>query len=105
MPLLLDFLRSRGASNELSPNQAVDKLLTYFREPGALRLPAGNRKPSEPPASGRMLGAIGEQIDQPESRLATLRRSLNPLSRFDFGVLSGKLACCARWQAKEPQGR
>ena len=33
---LLDFLRNRGASNELPPRQAVDKLLAYFREPGAL---------------------------------------------------------------------
>jgi hypothetical protein len=96
---LLDFLRNRGASNELSPKQAVDKLLTYFREPGRfdhLLEAAG----SEPPRVRAMLGAIGEQIGQPESALAPLRRSLNPLSRFDFGILSA-LAHARRWQAKE----
>ena len=47
-----------------------------------------------------MLGAIGEQIGQPESALAALRESLNPLSRFDFGILAA-LAHARRWQAKE----
>jgi Family of unknown function (DUF6088) len=96
---LLDFLRNRGASNELSPKQAVDKLLTYFREPGRFKrlLEAAE---SEPPRVRAMLGAIGEQIGQSESALAPLRHSLNPLSRFDFGVLSA-LAHARRWQAKE----
>jgi hypothetical protein len=47
-----------------------------------------------------MLGAIGEQIGQPDSVLAGLREGLNPLSRFDFGILAA-LACARRWQAKE----
>jgi hypothetical protein len=95
----LDFLRNRGASNELSPKQAIDKLLTYFREPGRFDrlLEAAD---SEPPRVRAMLGAIGEQIGQRESALARLRCSLNPLSRFDFGILSG-LAHARRWQAKE----
>jgi hypothetical protein len=98
---LLDFLRNRGASNELTPKQAVERLLAYFREPGRFErlLEAGA---SEPPRVRAMLGAIGEQIGQPESALAPLRRSLNPLSRFDFGVLSA-LAHARRWQAKERQ--
>jgi hypothetical protein len=98
---LLDFLRNRGNSNELPPNQAVDKLLSYFREPGRFKrlLQAAG---SEPPRVRAMLGAIGEQIGQHENALAPLRRSLNPLSRFDFGVLSA-LAHARRWQAKERQ--
>ena len=98
---LLDFLRNRGASNELPPRQAVSKLLSYFREPGRFErlVKAGG---SEPPRVRAMLGAIGEQIGQHESALAPLRRSLNPLSRFDFGVLSA-LAHARRWQAKERQ--
>jgi len=96
---LLDFLRNRGASNELPPKQAVDKLLTYFREPGRFErlLEAAG---SEPPRVRAMLGAIGEQIGKPESALASMRHSLNPLSRFDFGVFSA-LAHARRWQAKE----
>src|SRR6202035_3483457 len=76
---LLDFLRNRGMFSELSPEETVDKLLEYFREPGRF-----NRllkvAPSEPPRVRAMLGAIGQQLNQPKSRLSELRRSLNPLS-------------------------
>ena len=96
---LLDFLRNRGASSELSPKATVQKLLQYFREPGRfdriLRIAE-----SEPPRVRAMLGAIGQQLDQPERRLAGLRNGLNPLSRFDFGILS-VLAHAKQWQAKE----
>jgi hypothetical protein len=98
---LLDFLRNRGTSSELSPDETAAKLLQYFREPGRF-----NRlmkvAPSEPPRVRAMLGAIGEQIGQPENSLAELRAGLNPLSRFDFGILA-VLAYARRWQAKERQ--
>ncbi len=96
---LLDFLRNRGKSSELSPEETVDKLLDYFREPGRfdrlLKI-----APSEPPRVRAMLGAIGQQLGQPESRLSALRRSLNSLSRFDFGNLA-VLEYAREWQAKE----
>jgi hypothetical protein len=44
-----------------------------------------------------------EQIGQPESVLDELRATLNPLSRFDFGILAA-LAYARRWQAKEDSG-
>ena len=47
-----------------------------------------------------MLGAIGEQIGKKGTILGRLRASLNPLSRFDFGLLAG-LRSAKRWQAKE----
>jgi hypothetical protein len=96
---LLDFLRNRGASSELSAEETVDKLLGYFREPGRferLLKIAG----SEPPRVRAMLGAIGQQLGQPGSRLSVLRKSLNPLSRFDFGDLAA-LEHARQWQAKE----
>jgi|SRR5271157_187320 len=96
---LLDFLRNRGASSELPPEDMVERLLECFREPGRFErlLEAA---PSEPPRVRAMLGAIGEQIGQPENVLAELRESLNPLSRFDFGILAA-LSYARRWQAKE----
>ena len=96
---LLDFLRNRGASSELSPKETVEKLLGYFREPGRFErlLKAA---PTEPPRVRAMIGAIGEQLGQPESRLSELRAGLNPLSRFDFGILA-VLAYARQWQAKE----
>jgi hypothetical protein len=47
-----------------------------------------------------MLGALGEQLGKRPATLGRLRESLNPLSRFDFGLLSG-LPNAKRWQAKE----
>lgn len=100
---LLDFLRNRGESSDLSPEETVGKLLEYFREPGRFgRLL--KVAPSEPPRVRAMQGAIGQQIGQPESRLSALRKSLNPLSRFDFGGLAA-LEHAREWQAKERKTR
>jgi len=96
---LLDFLRNRGESSELSPEETVQKLLDYFGEPSRFE---GLSKiaESEPPRVRAMLGAIGQQLGQPESRLLALRKNLNTLSRFDFGCLAA-LEHAQEWQAKD----
>jgi Family of unknown function (DUF6088) len=99
---LLDFLRSRGKSSELSPEETVSKLLEYLREPGRFERLL-EVAPSEPPRVRAMLGAIGEQLSQAKKRLSLLRKDLNPLSRFDFGTLA-VLEHAGRWQAKEGKG-
>jgi uncharacterized protein DUF6088 len=99
---LLDFLRNRGAASELSPAETVEKLLEYFRQRGQFERLV-KVAASEPPRVRAMLGALGQQLGLPESRLSGLRKGLNPLSRFDFGTLA-KLAYAAQWQAKEPKG-
>ena len=53
-------------------------------------------------AHAKLLGAIGQQLGLPQDRLAALRKDLNPLSRFDFGILNA-LAHAKQWQAKERQ--
>jgi hypothetical protein len=100
---LLDFLRNRGETSELPPAETIEKLLGYFREAGRFERLL-NVAPSEPPRVRAMLGAIGQQIGQPDSVLAELRESLNPLSRFDFGILAA-LAYARRWQARERKSR
>jgi hypothetical protein len=95
---LLDFLRHRGVTSELSAEATVEKLIGYFRESGRFgRLLAIAL--SEPPRVQAMLGAIGQQLGKPASKLADLRRRLNSLSRFDFGILSA-LKYADEWQAK-----
>jgi len=47
-----------------------------------------------------MLGAIGEQLGKDPKPLLRLRAGLNPLSRFNFGVLAA-LDHAHHWQAKE----
>ncbi len=96
---LLDFLRNRGIASELPPPETVEKVLAYFREPGRferlLRI-----ADTEPPRVRAMLGAIGQQLEHPQNRLLSLRKGLNPLTRFDFGILAA-LAHAKEWQAKE----
>jgi hypothetical protein len=46
-----------------------------------------------------MIGAIGEQLGKTPDALRRLRNSLNPFSRFDFGLLAG-LRHARDWQAK-----
>ena len=95
---LLDFLRRAGRTSELSPEETVNRALVLCREQGRFdRLL--QVAPSEPPRVRAMLGAIGAQIGRKLETLKGLRESLNPVSRFDFGMLQG-LAHAGDWQAK-----
>lgn len=100
---LLDFLRQRGATSELSPADTVDRLLTLCKKPGRFTRLC-KVAATEPPRCRAMLGAIGQQLGRPARQLETLRRSLNPLSRFDFGKLAA-LEHSRDWQAQGERGR
>ena len=93
------FLRQAGRSSELSPEETVGKLKELLAEGGRferlLKVAA-----TEPPRVRAILGAVGEQIGKGSKGLHQLRASLNPFSRFDFGVLSA-LPNARAWQAKE----
>jgi hypothetical protein len=96
---LLDFLRRAGRTSELSPEETIRRTITLFSEKGRferlLRVAA-----SEPPRVRAMIGAIGRQLGKNRAALRRLRDSLNPFSRFDFGLLAG-LQHARDWQAKE----
>jgi len=96
---LLDFLRNRGGASELSPAETVSRLVVLAREKGRLDrlLQVAD---SEPPRVRAMLGAIAEQLGKPAGILKSLRSGLNPLSRFEFGILAA-LSHSRAWQAKE----
>ena len=80
------------------PEETVKRALALCREQGRFdRLL--KVAPSEPPRVRAMLGAIGTQIGKKLETLKGLRESLNPVSRFDFGMLQG-LAHAQDWQAK-----
>ena len=96
---MLDFLRRRGEASELSPEETVRRILELMSAGGRFeRLLAVSA--SEPPRVRAMLGAIGEQLGKGPQVLRRLRASLNPLSRFDFGVLAA-LDHARHWQAKD----
>ncbi len=95
---LLDFLRRGGRTSELSPKETVARTVSLLSEIGRFErlLKVAD---SEPPRVRALIGAIGEEIGKKPGALAQLRRSLNPLSRFDFGLLAG-LPSAPHWQAK-----
>jgi hypothetical protein len=96
---LLDFLRHAGKSSELSPDETirrtVDLLSERRRFERLLKI-----ADSEPPRVRAMLGAMGQQLGKNPAALRRLRESLNPFSRFNFGVLT-RLRHAREWQAKE----
>jgi hypothetical protein len=96
---LLDFLRQHGKGSELSPATTVERTLKLTAEKGRFERLLKVAQ-SEPPRVRAMLGAIGQQIGKKSKALQPLRATLNPLSKFDFGALSG-LAYAREWQAKE----
>ncbi len=96
---ILDFLRQGGKSSEFSPEETVNKLLEHFREKGQFERLIHVAE-SEPPRVRAMLGAIGQQIGSRKDVLLSLKKSLNPLSRFDFGNLI-TLKYAKQWQAKD----
>ncbi|MEG4852375.1 DUF6088 family protein [Microcoleus sp. B5-D4] len=95
---MLDFLRSRGKLSELSLTETKQRLLDYFREGSRFeRLLAV--ADAEPPRVRAMLGAIGQELRKSPKELEKLRKSLNPVSRFDFGKFSN-LSYAKEWQAE-----
>ncbi|MFB2895132.1 DUF6088 family protein [Aerosakkonemataceae cyanobacterium BLCC-F50] len=95
---MLDFLRSRGSLSELSSAETKQRLLEHFREEERFeRLVAVAS--SEPPRVRAMLGAIGQELKKSPLELEKLRKSLNPVSRFNFGKLSN-LRYAREWQAE-----
>lgn len=98
---LLDFLRQGGKTSELSPKETVKRLLKHFDEKHQFERLIQVAE-SEPPRVRALLGAIGQQIGCQKNILVTLKRSLNPLSKFDFGNLIA-LKYAKQWQAKDPK--
>jgi hypothetical protein len=97
---LLDFLRRGGQYSELSPEETVDRMFSLLAEPGRFECLV-KVAPTEPPRVRALLGALGEQLGKPSQALRKLKVSLNPFSKFEFGLLSS-LPNARAWQAKEP---
>ncbi len=96
---VLEFLRLRAEPSELSVVETIQRLLALLAEKGRYsRLAVAAA--TEPPRVRAMLGALGEELGASKSLLKALRASLNPLTRFDFGVLA-ELESASPWQAKE----
>jgi len=99
---LLDFLRQRGRTSELSPEETTRRTLALLGNEDRFKQLAGVAN-TEPPRVRALLGALGEALAADATSLACLRQSLNPLSRFDFGAFAG-LPTASAWLAKTGSG-
>jgi len=97
---LLDFLRQGGRTSELSPEDTLNRVLQLLSEPGRLERLLNIAK-TEPPRGRALLGALGEHLGSTSQQIGRLQASLNPLSRFDFGLLAG-IPNARSWYAKAP---
>jgi hypothetical protein len=96
---LLDFIRGGGNTSELSAEKTVARVVQLLSDGHCYaRLFAVTS--TEPPRVRALLGALGEKVGATPAMLRELKASLNPLSRYDFGLLS-YLPNAARWQAKK----
>lgn len=95
---MLEVLRDRAQSSDLSPEETVQRLEALLADSDRYRRLV-QAAAYEPPRVRAMLGALGQEIGAPEELLNELRASLNPLSRFDFGRLRSA-SHAVEWQAK-----
>ncbi|MCA1844410.1 MAG: DUF6088 family protein [Actinobacteria bacterium] len=95
---ILETLRERARSSDLGPEETIRRLRRLLRDEDRFRRLV-TAATAEPPRVRAMLGALGQELGKPTRLLARLRRSLNPLSRFDFGALRS-LRHAREWQAK-----
>ena len=95
---LLELLRSRGLTSEMSELETIDRVLEIVSEPGCFEALV-DVAASEPPRVRAMLGALGQQLGKSQELLEGLRATLNPLSKFDFGLFT-HLKHAKQWQAR-----
>lgn len=95
---ILDFLRRGGKDSELTPEETTRRVLRLLSKSDTYAHLA-RVADSEPPRVRALLGAFGEQIGVKPAALNRLRQSLNPSSRFDFGMFAD-MPNAKAWQAK-----
>lgn len=95
---LLDFLRRGGRTGELPSELTIQKTLALLSERGRFER-LMNVADTEPPRVRALLGALGEQLGKEEATIRRFRISLNPYSKFNFGLFAA-LPNARSWQAK-----
>ena len=95
---LLEVVRDIKHVSDLSPLETVRTLRSLLTEDSArtriLRAASG-----EPPRVRAMIGALAETAGAEEGELLHLRKSLNPMTRYDFGPLA-VLSTARSWGAR-----
>jgi hypothetical protein len=98
---LLEFIRARGIFAETSANECYCRLERLLKEQLKMErlLDLCEVALGEPPRVRAILGAIVAYAELPKSLWEPLKASLNPLTKFEFGLFS-ELPNADQWQAK-----
>jgi hypothetical protein len=98
---LLEFIRARGTTAETSSSESIRRLRELLTSQLSASRLRGLREAAlaEPPRVRAILGALLAYAELHESLWEPLKTSLNPLTRFDFGLFS-ELPNAREWQAK-----
>ncbi|MBX3097236.1 MAG: hypothetical protein KF812_10270 [Fimbriimonadaceae bacterium] len=98
---LLEFIRERGKSAETNAVESYRRLKCLLKEQLQMDRLRELREVAleEPPRVRAMLGAIFAYAELPQGLWEPLKASLNPLTKFDFGLFS-ELPNAQEWQAK-----
>jgi len=94
---LLEILRDGASKSDLSPRQTWRKLRDIAKSDIRLSVVARVAL-DEPPRVRAMLGALADAAGYKGRPVQALRKSLNPLSRFDFGRLA-EIPNASEWHA------
>ena len=94
---ILELLRDRACTSDLGAEATCARLLDILGDQRSFER-LSKAALDEPPRVRAMLGAAGEQLGMDPHLLKQLRASLNPLSRYDFGMLKC-LPAAGDWQA------
>jgi len=95
---MLETLRKRASTSEFSREETLRRILEQLSATGRFEA-LMEVALTEPPRVRAMLGAMGQQLKKPKKYLQRLRASLNPASRYDFGLLAG-LQHAEFWNAR-----
>lgn len=95
---LLEVLRDINHLTDLSPPETTRKLRRVLADDLA-RSRVVRAAIGEPPRVRAMTGALAEAAGASETELKSLRKTLNPMTRYDFGALS-VLPTARTWGAR-----
>jgi hypothetical protein len=98
---LLEFIRDRGETADTGPEESFRRLRDFLtRQLTTSRLRELRQAAlAEPPRVRAILGALLAYAELPENLWEPLKASLNPLTKFDFGLFA-ELPNAREWQAK-----
>lgn len=94
---LFDALSDLRSVPDASPAEVVSRVRDLFREKRFSIKRLARHSRHEPPRVRAILGAIGSEIGTDSKTLATLKKSLNPMTTFHLG-LSATLPSAREWR-------